>query len=411
MLEFHGVWKAYPDWSGGPRTLRAIAARRAPVLRTRRDQDVRWALRDVSVRVPAGQSLGLIGHNGAGKSTFLRLASGLGRPSRGVIHSHADAASVLNLGTTFDPQLTGRENAYTAALVSGLARDEVRRLLPEALAFSELEGFEDAPVRTYSEGMKLRLAFSVIAVREPRLLVLDEVLAVGDLAFRTKCLERIAELRAGGTSLVLASHSLEEIRETCEQAVWLHHGGVRAYGDPATIIDEYQRSVHDRTVAATPVGSGRAEDALVLGENRFGSQEIVVRDVRIAGTLVADPPTLEQGDPLRVAVDLVSTDGAVEDPIVVVSVQRAGEEDVLLDLNTRTSGISLGGSVSTATVELEVARLDLAAGRYALNVGVFERDWDRAYDFHQGAYPFRVEGTSGNRGRMVVPVRWDADVT
>jgi lipopolysaccharide transport system ATP-binding protein len=407
-LAFEHVWKGYPDWSAGPPTLRGMFARRAPGIGAGRRLD-RWALHDVSVAVSAGQSLGLLGHNGAGKSTFLRLASGLGRPSRGTIETHPDAASVLNLGSAFDDQLTGRENAYTAALVSGLDRGRARGLVPEVLDFAELAGFEEAPVRTYSEGMKLRLAFSAIAVLEPRLLVLDEVLAVGDLAFRTKCMARIAELQRGGTTLVLASHSLDELAETCQQTLWLHHGEVRAYGDTETIVEEYERAVHERTLGATPVGASSAQDGLAFGENRFGSQELMLTSVQVAGTLATDPPTVRSGDPLKVVVDLEARDGAVADPIVVLSIHRRADEETMIDLSTAAAGISLGRDLRRGRVELEIERLDLAAGDYAVNVGAFHADWEHAYDYHWGVYDLRVEGASGGRGRMVPPVRWNAD--
>jgi lipopolysaccharide transport system ATP-binding protein len=300
VLRFDEVSKAYPDWSGAPRTLRGVLARRVPAVRRRRG--LRWALRDVSVELPAGRSLGLIGPNGAGKSTFLRLSSRLGRPTHGRVTVAEDAATVLNLGTSFDPQLTGRENAVTAALLAGLSRREVAAALDRVLAFSELEDFADAPLRTYSEGMRLRLAFGVIAQLRPRLLVLDEVLAVGDLGFRAKCQERMDELRDEGTSIVLASHSFDEIRRICDQAIWLHHGRVRARGDVEAVIAEYEEAVHEATLAATPVGSGRDDRGLELGENRFGTQEVTLDEISVARARVDPRPVLGPGDPLEVSV-------------------------------------------------------------------------------------------------------------
>jgi lipopolysaccharide transport system ATP-binding protein len=407
VLRLDGVWKAYPDWSGQPRTLRGVVARRMPAVRRR--GGLRWALRDVSLEVPAGRSLGLIGPNGAGKSTFLRLASRLGRPTRGQVFVDDDAATVLNLGVSFDPQLTGRENAITAALLAGLSRRAAAAALPRVLAFAELEEFAEAPLRTYSEGMRLRLAFGVIAQLQPRLLVLDEVLAVGDLAFRAKCQERMEELREQGTSIVLASHSFDEIRRICDQAVWLHHGLVRAHGDVATVIAEYEDAVHAATLAATPVGSGRDERGLELGENRFGNQEATLEEIRV-GRMPADRArVVRTGDPLELSVVLRTHAGPIDDPIVAVSLRRRADGQMVFDCSTRAAGVTLGSRVAQARVRLEIPRLDLPGGDYTLDVGVFHRDWEYAYDYHSSAYPLRVDGGSGGKGILLPPQQWSVE--
>ena len=404
VLHFQGVWKAYPDWSRPPRTLRGIVTRRVPVLGGR-GRARRWALRDLTLELAPGGSLGVIGHNGAGKSTFLRLAAGLGRPTRGSLAVHPDTAAVLSLGSSFDMQLNGRENAFTAALVAGMTRREAQQRLPAMLDFSELGEFVDSPVRTYSEGMKLRLAFGVIATQEPRLLILDEVLAVGDLAFRHKCQDRIAELREGGTSFLLASHSLDELRSSCDQVVWLHHGSIRALGDVEAVLEEYERESMERTWERTPVGSSREDDGgLRLRENRFGSQEMTVEAVEIQGATPGG--AVRTGDPLHVRATVLARDAAINDPIVVVSLRRSGDEAVVFDLSTRADGFTLGREVRSADVTLSIERLDLPAGDYALDVGVFEATWEHAYDYHWQTYPLVVEGPTGASGILVPKHRW-----
>jgi lipopolysaccharide transport system ATP-binding protein len=408
VLRFDGVWKAYRDWTRPPRTLRGAVTRRAPLLRGR-GRARRWALRDLTLEVAPGASLGVIGHNGAGKSTFLRLAAGLGRPTRGQLQVHPDTAAVLSLGSSFDPQLDGRENALTAALVAGMTRREAQQLLPVMLDFAELDEFVDSPVRTYSEGMKLRLAFGVVAALEPRLLILDEVLAVGDLAFRHKCQDRIAQLRERGTSLVLASHQLDEIRTNCDQVAWLHRGDLRALGDVESVLEEYERESIERTYERTPVGAPREdgdEGGLRLRENRFGSQEMIVESVQLHGVSAAG--ALRTGDPLRVTATVVARDGAViADPIVVVSLRRAGDQAVIFDLSTHADGFAVGSAVRTAQVTLALPRLELPAGDYALDVGVFEAGWEHAYDYHWQAYPLRVEGPAGGTGVLAPAHRWE----
>jgi lipopolysaccharide transport system ATP-binding protein len=406
VLRFNGVWKAYRDWTRQPRTLRDVLTGRAPL---RRGRGRRWALRDLSLEVAPGASLGVIGHNGAGKSTFLRLAAGLGRVTRGELEVHPDTAAVLGLGSAFDAQLDGRENALTAALVAGMTRTEAQQLLPTMLDFAELDEFVDSPVRTYSDGMKLRLAFGVVAALEPRLLILDEVLAVGDLAFRQKCQDRIAQLRGQGTSLVLASHSLDEIRTHCDQVAWLHRGALRALGDVESVLEEYERESLERTYARTPVGSPREDESgLRLRENRFGSQEMIVESVQLHG--VSPGGTLRTGEPLRVTTRVVArSDAEIANPIVVVSLRRAGDEAIVFDLSTHADGFTLGPAVQTAEVTLAIQRLELPAGDYALDVGVFEATWEHAYDYHWQAYPLRVEGPAGGSGVLVPDHRWDVE--
>ncbi len=405
VLRCEGVWKGYRDWTQPPRTLRGVLAGRAPLLRGRAR---RWALRDLTVELAAGGSVGVIGHNGAGKSTFLRLAAGLGRPTRGTLTVHPDTAAVLGLGSTFDAQLTGRENALTAALVAGMTRREAQARLPAMLDFADLGEFVASPVRTYSEGMKLRLAFGVIAALEPRLLILDEVLAVGDLAFRQKCQDRIAELRDGGTSLLLASHSLDELRATCEQVIWLHHGGLRAVGDADAVLEEYERESIERTWERTPVGAPREEGGgLRLRENRFGSQAMTVEAVELRGATPDGP--LRTGDPLHVRVTIRAQGGAIDDPIVVVSLRRKGDEAIVFDLSTRADGYALGRGVQERVVTLSIERLELPAGDYALDVGVFEAAWEHAYDYHWQQYPLTVVGPAGATGLVLPQHRWSSE--
>lgn len=398
VLTLRGVWKGYPQFGGRPRTLRGMLGGRVPLLRR---GPLRWALRGIDLELAPGRSLGVMGQNGAGKSTLLRLASGLGRPTRGEVRVHPDSASVLSLGAAFDMELTGRENAYTSALVAGYERRQAQRLVPAILRFAELEQFAEAPVRTYSDGMKLRLAFGVVAESRPRLLILDEVLAVGDIAFRRKCEERIGEMRADGASLLLVSHSQEEIRSTCEEAAWLHHGAVRAYGDVEAVIAGYERSMLERTLEHTPVGAGRDDQGLALGVDRFGSQEMIVSDVRIDGD-----GTVASGAPLRIRVGIRAAGGPVDDPVVVVSLRRRADAGLLFDLSTRADGFQLGRGVREAEVELLVERLELSAGEYALDVGVFERGWEYAYDFHSTAYRLRVEGPVAGSGPMLPRHAW-----
>jgi lipopolysaccharide transport system ATP-binding protein len=202
-----------------------------------------WALRDVSFRVAAGETVALIGRNGAGKSTLLRLICGLGRPTSGRTSVGGRVAALLELGAGFHPHLTGRENLYVSAIVGGLRRAEVAAGADEIVRFAELEGFIDQPLRTYSAGMKLRLAFAIAIHTDPDLLIVDEALGVGDAAFHQKCLERIEGFWRSGKTLVFVSHDMALVNRFCERAIWLRHGQIVADGPAAIVTAAYEEDI------------------------------------------------------------------------------------------------------------------------------------------------------------------------
>ncbi|MGH2953929.1 MAG: ABC transporter ATP-binding protein [Solirubrobacterales bacterium] len=414
MLRIEGVWKSYPRWPAGGRTLRALAANRLPLLARRGPRT--WALRDVSLEVSPGRAVAVIGRNGAGKSTLLRVASGLSPASRGAVTVPPGVASVLDLGDSFDPSLSGRENALTAAVVGGWTRAEASALLPAALGFAELEEHADAPVRTYSEGMKLRLAFGVIAQLEPDVLLVDEVIAVGDLAFQAKCMEWISGRRAAGTSLVLASHDLRLVERECEQAIWLEDGAIAAAGAVAEVVQRYEDAARERTLAATPEPGPDDGSGLELRHNRVGTQEVTIESVELRDATgegirqePGRPARISPGDPLRLSLTVRSHRGAVHDPIVRVTINREHDDITCFETSTRDDGVGLG-TVDGARVTLALDRLDLAPGRYLLDLGLFRADWDVVYDYHWHAIVLDVaEVPTSTRGPLFPPRRWELD--
>jgi lipopolysaccharide transport system ATP-binding protein len=202
-----------------------------------------WALRNVSFDVGPGESIGLIGANGAGKSTLLRLVCGLGRPTTGEVLVRGRLAGLLEIGAGFHAYLTGRENLYVSAIVSGLRRREVKALFDTIVDFAELRDFIDQPLRTYSSGMKMRLGFSVAVHVDPAVMIIDEGLAVGDGHFKRKCLERIESFRCRGKTLLMVSHDMGIVRSFCTRAVWLRRGTVIADGAIDDIVPEYEASI------------------------------------------------------------------------------------------------------------------------------------------------------------------------
>lgn len=217
-----------------------------------------WALQDVSFHVPAGESVGIVGDNGAGKSTLLRLICGLGRPTRGSTRVEGRVAALLELGAGFHPQLTGRENLYVSAIVSGLRRKEVDARLDEIVEFAEVGAFLDQPLRTYSSGMQMRLAFSVAVHVDPSVLIVDEALAVGDTRFQARCVERIERFHRQGRTLLVVSHDLGLVRRVCQRAIQLRHGRVVRDGPAGAVVDTYLREWPPQEGHARPTTARRA---------------------------------------------------------------------------------------------------------------------------------------------------------
>src|SRR6267143_2261242 len=200
-----------------------------------------WALRDVSFEVKEGEALGIVGHNGAGKTTILKILSSITTPTQGEITVRGRLAALVEVSSGFHPELTGRENIYLHGAMLGMRRSEIRRKLDSIIDFSGVGQYIDVPVKRYSSGMYVRLGFSIAAHLDPDILLLDEVLAVGDLAFQTKCLDRIAELRKTGRTIVFISHDLAAVYRLCDRALLLSHGCILADGPPREVIDQYQQ--------------------------------------------------------------------------------------------------------------------------------------------------------------------------
>ena len=201
-----------------------------------------WALKNVSFEVDRGEVVGIVGHNGAGKSTLLKVISGILKPTGGELEVHGNVVPMLELGSGFDHDLTGRENIFLNGSILGYSEKYLKEKYEQIVEFSELGKFIDVPIRIYSSGMLMRLAFSIATVVQPEILIVDEILAVGDAAFQEKSKARMLELMSGGTTVLFVSHSLEQIREMCDRVIWLEHGQIKAIGATKEICDAYEAS-------------------------------------------------------------------------------------------------------------------------------------------------------------------------
>jgi lipopolysaccharide transport system ATP-binding protein len=353
--------------------------------------------------------VGVIGPNGAGKSTLLRLMGRVGQPDQGKIEVHGRIGALLDLGAGFHPDLTGRENVFISGVISGLNRREVQQRFDSIVSFAELEAFIDNPLRTYSTGMQMRLAFAIAVHIQPEILLIDEVLAVGDLSFQRKCLERITQFKEEGCTIILVSHDATAIRQLCDEVLWLRSGQLIAHGPPEVVVDQYIAEMtvetRRRTPMLQPVQYTVAGEELQVNKNRFGSLEMEITSVQLLNSLGLPVNELEAGQSLQVEIGYTAPQ-PVAAPIFGVTLSR---EDgfVCYDTSTAAAGLTLPGIQGRGLVTLHLDRLDLIGGQYFVDVGVYERDWAYAYDYHWHVYPLLIHPTGSDKGILRPPHRWE----
>lgn len=260
------------------------------LFRNRNHYEDRWVLKGISFRVKKGEAIGLVGHNGCGKSTTLKLLTKILYPDEGTIEMTGRVSSLIELGAGFHPDMTGRENIYTNASIFGLTKKEIDKRLQEIIDFSELEEFIDNPVRTYSSGMYMRLAFSVAINVDANILLIDEILAVGDANFQKKCFDKLREIKSHGTTIVIVSHALGQIEQICETSYWIEDGLIRAYGTPKTVHDNYLKSMEIKRTEQlekqheTEQPSAPETELPAFCEKtaiRMGTQEVIFTDAQL----------------------------------------------------------------------------------------------------------------------------------
>jgi lipopolysaccharide transport system ATP-binding protein len=372
-----------------------------------------WALFDVSFSVPPGRMVGVVGGNGAGKSTLLRLLGGVSQPDTGELIVRGRIGALLDLGAGFHPDLTGRENVYVSGVIGGLTRREVARRFDEIVAFAELEQTIDDPLRTYSSGMQMRLAFAVATHIEPELLLIDEVLAVGDLAFQRKCLDRILHFRNQGCTIMLVTHDPQLVQRFCDDALWLRSGRLIAYGRPDVVVGQYvaEMSAAERveTSIFSPVQRMPSGCELKINENRFGSQEVEITHVRLLDWSGQEMAHIASGERLFVEVHY-RADMPIRAPIFYCGITTE-EGSVCFETNSGAAGVTLPVVQGEDVLTLQIDRLDLAAGKYFVDIGVYEQAWAYAYDFHWHVYPFLVASPFAGKGLLRPPHQWHTTTT
>ena len=361
-----------------------------------------WAVSDVSFDVREGEVLGIIGRNGAGKSTLLKLLSRITRPSRGHFELRGRVGSLLEVGTGFHPELTGRENIYLNGAILGMTRREVRAKFDEIVAFSGVERFLDTPVKRFSSGMYVRLAFGVAAHLEPEILIVDEVLAVGDAEFQKKCLGKMREVAGGGRTVLFVSHNMAAVQNLCTRCLLLQGGTVAFDGDTHEAVERYN--------AAAGAADGEHAGGDVSAAPRATGHRPILRSVRVLDDRGRPVSAVAAGRPATLQIDF-DFDRPADRPFFGVTVENASGVKLLF-LNTGLNGGDLPGRVAAGRVVCRLPRVMLVPGLYRLNVGC--GSGTQQLDFVHAAATLQVlEGDVFGTGRLPRPdqaaVLHDAD--
>jgi lipopolysaccharide transport system ATP-binding protein len=352
-----------------------------------------WALRDISFSVARGEAFGVIGANGSGKSTLLRIVSGIIQPTTGSVAVNGRLSALLELGSGFSLEFTGRENVYLNASILGFSREETAARFDTIERFADIGDFIDRPIRTYSTGMVLRLAFAVVAHVDPEILIVDEALAVGDIAFRQRCMRRIHDLRAGGTTILFVSHESGDVKALCERCIWLDHGAVRSLGEADSVIAEYLSDTmqRERRRDTLPVSEPLNE---VTGSHRYGSGAAKITSVQLM-TATGDPVRAWVPN-LSVVVRItfrVCTDLPV--PIVGFLIRNARGETIF-GSNTMRENYPMPGFAPGAVdvVDFHWVMPEIAAGRYFVSAAISEGTLDEfgVCDYVEDAMAIDVAG-------------------
>lgn len=339
-----------------------------------------WALRDVSFDVQAGERLGIIGRNGAGKSTLLKILSRIVEPSSGEVRMRGRVASLLEVGTGFHPELSGRENIYLNGALLGMHRHEIRARFDEIVAFSEVEAFLDTPVKRYSSGMYVRLAFAVAAHLEPEILIVDEVLAVGDMEFQKKCLGKMQEVGREGRTVIFVSHQLAAVHQLCSSAILLNAGRVEAAGAVGDVVAEYLKRSNDLRSGAN----------LATWEGRTGQGGVRFTWARLLGQDGQEKLHYTVGEPVTVEFGLEVTRTDFGNPVQVSVLLRSSDGTPLANMTDADGEFALPPGTGERTVRVTLPDLRFYPDRYFFSLWAGSDYADQTYDLVTDAVSFEV---------------------
>jgi ABC-2 type transport system ATP-binding protein len=389
-IEVEGLTKTFRLYKEKPTSLKER------VLKFRRIRYEHFtALRDINLDIEAGTTVGLLGHNGSGKSTLLKIIAGIIQPTAGVVRTAGRMASLLELGAGFHPDLSGRENVYLNGSILGLKKTDVDRVFDDIVGFAELEAFIDTPVKHYSSGMYIRLGFAVAINVDPEILLVDEVLSVGDEAFQRKCIDKVKTFQAEGRTIVVVTHAADLVRQMCDKAAALEHGRMVAVGDPNDVIREFRERL---LKSSTPAEEMNPELARSEMSPMWG--RVKIADARIAYA-TPDQEAVQPGEGMRLDVTLDAPE-PVDDVVVGIAVYSSMGW-LVYGTNTHLHGVNLGTVAGRRTVSFDFSNVPLLDGTYAVTVGVHTRG-GLVYDSWEQLRRFEVTAPGRDIGLVRLPV-------
>lgn len=433
-IELTNVTKIYRRYGGRQFSTLKSALLSGDLVRQLAPNETFQALKDVSFSVPKGCTYGVVGRNGSGKSTALKLVAGITKPTSGIVKVQGRISALIELGAGFHPEISGRENVFINGIMLGLSKKEIHKRFDEIVEFAELTEFIDAPVKTYSSGMYMRLGFAVAIHVDPDVLLVDEVLAVGDEGFTHKCLDKFGEFKRRGKTILLVTHSLGLVERFCDEAVWLDAGEKKAEGDPKRVVGIYVTDVarqEERFLAASdakakqeagdledprglpaealakagPVDATEvAADMNLAGEGRWGSGGVEITSVEFQTAEGQATQVFHTGEPMRITLG-VRAATPVRDFVFGIGLFTADGASVY-GTNTDIEELESDRLEGDVRVTLMIDSLDLVEGTYKLDVAVHKRD-GAPYDYHRMLHTFRVKSRIKDVGIYRPKHSWD----
>lgn len=367
----------------------------------RKKYENRLVLNDISFTVNKGEAVGLIGHNGCGKSTTLKMLSKILYPDKGSIRVNGRVSSLIELGAGFHPDMSGRENIYINASIFGLTKKEIDKRLEDIIAFSELEEFIDNPVRTYSSGMYMRLAFSVAINVDADVLLIDEILAVGDVAFQSKCFKRLKEIKESGATIVIVSHAMRQIEQICDRAVWIHKGRVRAQGVPRDINSQYLDCMDGQQGIDSKMQEKTDENA-----TRWGNGDASISEIKLLNREGTEATRFCTDDPMIIQFDY-EVKKSVENAVFGIMIVRIDGADCY-GTNTRIDGLPEISLTQRGRVRFVMDTMNLLPGSYIIDLALV-KDEGIPIDYYTKAKRFEVYAKREDIGIARIGHRWEME--
>ncbi len=415
-IEVHNITKNFKVYLDKGSTIKEKV-----LFRNRRRFENRQVLRGISFEVKKGEAIGLIGHNGCGKSTTLKLLTKIMYPDTGTIEMKGRVSSLIELGAGFHPDMSGRENIYINASIFGLTKKEIDERLDDIIAFSELEEYIDNPVRTYSSGMYMRLAFSVAINVDADILLVDEILAVGDVAFQAKCFNRLREIKKNGTTIVIVSHSLGQIEQICERSIWIHEGLIREEGAPRDVDPKYlayMSKKHDEEEAKRKARAATQENKQDEAEkenpadeqpeeskdpNRMGSREAYMKKVTVLDKDGNPKQSFTNDEPICIRMEYKAKK-RLDDVVLGVAIYRS-DETYIYGTNSLIDYSKPSTLEGEGYVDLKIDRLPVNAAEYSIDLA-FHRPDGFNYDFWKDVCTIEIQNPHNEVGVVSLKHEW-----